>query len=86
MLRKDNDTFYELLFELYSDNKYVKKRKALNNIYKIDNPYLRMIVSVVKNPGVVGWLFKHYIDVAFHKYDKPVRNNFLEEYDGNQNV
>lgn len=86
LLRKDNDTFYELLFELYSDNKYVKKRKALNNIYKIDNPYLRMIVSVVKNPSVVGWLFKHYIDVAFHKYDKPVRNNFLEEYDGNQNV
>ena len=79
LLRKDNDTFYEMVFEQYSDNKLVKKRKGLNKIYQIDNPYIRMIVSAFKNPGVVGWLLRHYIDVACHRYDKPYRKNFLEE-------
>ena len=60
-------------------NKLVKKRKGLNKIYQIDNPYIRMIVSAFKNPGVVGWLLRHYIDVACHRYDKPYRKNFLEE-------
>jgi len=69
LLRKDNDSFYEMIFSEYSDNKLVQKRKGLKGIYKINNPYIRMIVSAFKNPGVIGWLFNHYIDVFRHSYD-----------------
>lgn len=79
LLKKDNNTFYEMLFEQYSHNKLVRKRKGLHKIYQIDNPYIRMIVSAFKNPSVVGWLLGHYIDVACHRYDKPNKRNFLEE-------
>ncbi len=56
LLKKDVDTFYNMLFEKYPDNKYVKKRRKVSVFYNIDNIYLRTILRMFVNPDAIRYL------------------------------
>lgn len=61
LLQKDVDTFYEMVFEKFSDNHHVKRRKRVAKFYKIKNLYLRTILRFFVNPGLVIYLLKSFV-------------------------
>lgn len=60
-VRKDFDSFYELMYSRYSDNRYLKKRKKLQFLYKVEDLYLRTIVRAFFNPDSVRFVLNHIL-------------------------
>ncbi len=56
LLRKDVDSFYNMLAKRFPDNKIVQKRKKLMVFYKIKNLYVRTILRSFANPDAVRYL------------------------------
>ena len=77
-LMEDRDKFYEYLFERYPDSKWLKLRKRLMGIYRINNAYIRMLLSALKNPSVIAFLARHYLQIMRGTYDKSDGDGFLE--------
>ena len=56
LLRQDVERFYNMLYERYGDNKYIRKRKQLSVFYKIKNLYIRTILRFFVNPHAILYL------------------------------
>lgn len=56
LLRQDVERFYNMLYERYGDNKYIRKRKQLSVFYKIKNLYIRTILRFFVNPDAIPYL------------------------------
>ncbi len=61
LLKKDVDSFYNMLFEEYPDNKYVKKRQKVSIFYSIDNLYLRTLLRMFVNPDAIRYLWSYTV-------------------------
>jgi len=68
LLREDVDRFYDRLCEDFSDNKFVKKRKRVKALYKINNVYIRTLLRFFVNPDAIRYLVSHYIQSATGKH------------------
>ena len=55
-MREDVDNFYRMLYQMYPDNLYVRKRYGLMGIYKIKNLYIRSICRLFVNPDAIRYL------------------------------
>lgn len=55
LLRQDVARFYEMLYERFPDNPYVKKRKKLSGFYRIKNLYIRTILRFFANPDALRY-------------------------------
>lgn len=84
LLQQDVDSFYEMIFENFSDQKIVKKRKKMTKLYKIKNLYLRTIIRVFVNPDAICYLFKSFLQriSGAHK-EKLYRKGFLDQKEFN---
>ncbi|MBQ9608466.1 MAG: glycosyltransferase [Lachnospiraceae bacterium] len=80
LLLKDVVNFFNMIFETYPDNKYVKKRKVVSPFFKIKNLYLRTLARMFVNPGAVPYLFVTYIEriMGMHK-DKKSGEGFMND-------
>ena len=59
-LAEDVENMFDLLLSEHPDNKLLQKRKKLSKFYKIDNLYMRTALRSFKNPGLYGYMLRHY--------------------------
>lgn len=79
-LAKDTDLFYERLYELYPDNKYIKKRHKLKKLYGIKNLYIRTVIRFFVNPCLVVYLVDSLIQKLLKKHSKQTNKiGFLQD-------
>lgn len=77
LLFKDRDSLNEYISREYASDLLVKKRIALNEAYKIDNPYKRVLKMALKEPYALKWAISHYIQVLTGKYKGQSMEGFL---------
>lgn len=68
LLTNDIVSFYEMLYKLYPNDKYVKKQHGILKLYDIYNVYARTILRLFKNPGLVLYLFSHFTQSKRNSY------------------
>lgn len=56
LLRQDVERFYNMLYQKYGENKYIRKRKQLGVFYKIRNLYVRTLLRFFINPDAIRYL------------------------------
>lgn len=80
LLAKDVDALYRHLYELYPENRYVKKRHALLPFYRIKNLYLRTILRTFVNPDAIRYLISSFVQkrMGAHRQKENVEMGFLE--------
>ena len=80
LLREDVESFFNMLFETYPDNRYVKKRKRVAPFFKIKNLYLRTLLRMTVNPGAAFYVFISFVErgLGFHR-DKISADGFMDE-------
>ncbi|MDO5155661.1 MAG: glycosyltransferase family 2 protein [Eubacteriales bacterium] len=85
-MRADTTNFFKMIYELFPDNKYVKRRKKYGFLYVVKNLYLRTMIRFLINPDALRYMIYHYIQVMLGKHGKKNRNkgfldekNFIEE-------
>ena len=67
-IRRDFDSFYELIYAQYGDNRFVKKRRKLSFLYKINDLYFRTACRVFFNPDSARFVLNHILQKMSGKY------------------
>ncbi len=81
LLDRDVDSFYELLFGAYGDNRWVRKRKRLQWTYRIANKYLRLICQLPFDPGHAVFILRHAMQMKRQKGMTGGEGGFLAQED-----
>jgi len=69
LLEKDVQNFFELVEEMYPNNKYIAKRNRIKKFYIIKNLYLRTMCRFFVNPGMVLFLGRAFIQRILHRHN-----------------
>lgn len=81
-LKKDVDRFYNMLFERFPENKYVKKRKRVSCFYKINNLYARSLLRMFVNPDAIRYVISAFVQRKGKKHCvQSDTQGFLDEDD-----
>lgn len=79
-LNQDVESFFEMLYEKYPNDPDVKRQHSLLSFYKIKNVYLRNFCRFFKNPDMLSYLIRHYIQKRNGIYEKKgLSNLFIEK-------
>lgn len=76
----DVEAFFEMLYERYPNDPDVKRQHSLLPFYKIKNMYLRSLCRFFRNPDMLCYLMRHYLQKKkgiYGKNDSP--NSFLDK-------
>ncbi len=82
LISQDVQRFYQELYQLFKNDKYVRKRCCIMGLYRIRNLYVRTVIRCFINPDAVRYL----ICAAWQKINKvhevrERRTGFLDEKD-----
>ncbi len=80
LLARDTENFYNHIIEEHGDNKHIAKRAKLQKYYKYKNVYVRTLMRLFENRGLVSYLCSHALQIAKGSYGNGKKSRgFLQD-------